>query len=261
MRGWLSWALSISGCVALLLTVARGGDFPRSERQSGYDMMAPSTRALQDDEFTNPGALWLLDGEALWEAKVGPQKRACADCHGDARQSMRGVAARHPTFDVQRKRAFNLEGRIDICRTEQQSMPALGYEAKEMLALTMMVAAQSKGMPIESDHKALSQDIERGRRMFKTRQGQLDLSCAQCHDDNWGKKLGGNTIPQAHPTGYPQYRLEWQTVGSLHRRLRNCLTGMRAETLDAGSAELIALESYLMSRAEGMAIESPAVRP
>ena len=35
-----------------------------------------------------------------------------------------------------------------------------------------------------------------------------------------GQKLAAVTIPQGHPTGYPIYRLEWQTLGSLKRRLR-----------------------------------------
>ena len=146
-------------------------------------------------------------------------------------------------------------------RTERQASPAFAYDSKPLLALTMWVAAPSKGQPIAIDGARLKVEIEAGRRLFEMRQGQLNLSCAHCHEDNWGRKLAGSTIPQGHPTGYPQYRLEWQGVGSLHRRLRNCLTGMRAETLDPGSAELTALEAYLMARAEGMAIESPAVRP
>ena len=66
-------------------------------------------------------------------------------------------------------------------------------------------------------------------------EGQLNLSCAQCHDDNWGKRLAGSVIPQAHPNGYPIYRLEWQSVGSLQRRLRNCIFGMRAEPFAFGA--------------------------
>ena len=97
--------------------------------------------------------------------------------------------------------------------------------------------------------------------MFSARQGQLNLSCAICHDDNWGRKLGSATIPQAHPTGYPVYRLEWQSVGSLQRRLRNCMVGMRAEPYAFGSDEFIALEAFLMSRAQGLPLETPAVRP
>jgi len=50
------------------------------------------------------------------------------------------------------------------------------------------------------------------------------------HDKRRSKnRRGGSVIPQAHPTGYPLYRLEWQAVGSLQRRLRNCMIGVRAE--------------------------------
>jgi sulfur-oxidizing protein SoxA len=87
------------------------------------------------------------------------------------------------------------------------------------------------------------------------------LSCAQCHDDRAGLKLGGSVIPQAHPTGYPIYRIEWQGMGSLQRRLRNCLSGVRAQTYAYGSSELMQIELYLMHRANGMIIESPGIRP
>jgi sulfur-oxidizing protein SoxA len=93
------------------------------------------------------------------------------------------------------------------------------------------------------------------------RQGQLNLSCANCHDDNWDKRLAGSAITQAHPTGYPLYRLEWQSLGSLQRRLRACIFGIRAQPYDFGSPELVEMELYLMSRARDMPIETPAVRP
>ena len=102
---------------------------------------------------------------------------------------------------------------------------------------------------------------ERGPARCSSAAGQLDLSCAACHDDNWGRRLGGSAIPQAHPTGYPLYRLEWQALGSLQRRLRNCMTGVRAEPFAFGAPEFVDLELYLMSRARGMPIETPAVRP
>jgi L-cysteine S-thiosulfotransferase len=100
-----------------------------------------------------------------------------------------------------------------------------------------------------------------GRGAFHRREGQLNLSYSQCHDDNWGKRLAGAVIPQAHPTGYPVYRLEWQSLGSLQRRLRNCMIGVRAEPYAYGAAEAVALELYLMEQARGMPIETPAVRP
>ncbi len=236
-------------------------DIPLAQRRSTYGQMSPSTRAMQDDDTSNPGLLWVLDGQALWGTKAGAADRACADCHGEAPQSMKGVAARYPAYDEKRGRPLDIEGRINACRTEHQKADALAHESKELLALTAYVARQSRGLPIESNDSRLQSFIADGRAIFERRQGQLNLSCSQCHDDNWGQKLAGIPVPQAHPTGYPLYRLEWQTIGSLQRRLRNCLIGMRAETYAYGTPEYVALETFLMWRARGMLMESPAVRP
>jgi sulfur-oxidizing protein SoxA len=233
-----------------------------ADRRSGYDLMGRETRAMQDDDAGNPGMLWVLDGEALWNRKAGAADRACADCHGDARASMKGVAARHPAFDSARGRPANLEQRINLCRTERQKAAPLAFESRDLLALTAYVARQSRGLPIDIAIDARSKPfLDAGREAFHRRQGQLNLACAQCHDDNWGKRLAGNVIPQAHPTGYPLYRLEWQSLGSLQRRLRNCLTGIRAQAPDFGAAEFVDLELFLMWRAREMKIETPAVRP
>jgi L-cysteine S-thiosulfotransferase len=257
---------SRSACVALILAAAVlpafAGEMPLSERRSGYDFMGRETRAMQDDDAGNPGMLWVQDGEAIWGKKAGAAERACSDCHGDARASMKGVAAHYPAFDAARARPVNLEQRINLCRTGQQKAPPFAYESKELLALAAFVGRQSRGLPIEMAIDERTQPfLDAGRATFNRRQGQLNLSCAQCHDGNWSKRLAGNVITQAHPTGYPLYRLEWQGVGSLQRRLRNCMFGTRAQSLDFGSDDLVDLELFLMWRARGMKIETPAVRP
>ena len=240
---------------------ASAAEIPPSERRSSYDSMSPETRAMQDDDSANPATFWVLDGEALWNQKAGEANRACADCHGDARESMKGVAARYPAFSPARNRPIDLEQRINICRTERQKASPFAPEGKELLALTAYVGLQSRGVPISISIDRMAEFVEAGRALFHRRQGQLNLSCSQCHDDNWSKLLAGNPIPQAHPTGYPIYRLEWQSLGSLQRRLRNCMIGMRAEPYEYDSPEQVALELYLMWRARGMPMETPGVRP
>jgi sulfur-oxidizing protein SoxA len=175
---------------------------------------------------------------------------------------MRGVAARYPAFDAKVGRPVDLSQRINNCRTERQGAPALAAESHDLVALETFVAHQSRGLPIAPPQDArLASHVERGRALWQTQMGQLDLSCAQCHDDNPGRRVGGSVIPQGHPTGYPIYRLEWQSAGSLQRRLRGCMTGVRAEPYPYGAPELIDLELYLMTRAAGLAFETPAIRP
>ncbi|MDB5638665.1 MAG: sulfur oxidation c-type cytochrome SoxA [Bradyrhizobium sp.] len=237
-------------------------EIPRAERRSGFSFMTTDTKAMQNDDTTNPGMLWVLDGETLWKSKTGAAGKACADCHDDARASMKGVAARYPAFDKELARPVDLEQRINLCHARHQQATPLPYESRELLALTAFVAEQSRGIAIESGaDPQLEPFIAKGRELFMQRQGQLNLACANCHDDNWGKHLAGSAITQGHPTGYPIYRLEWQSLGSLQRRLRGCITGIRAQAFDYGAPELVELELYLMSRAQGMPIETPAVRP
>jgi len=217
---------------------------------------------MQDDDAANPGMLSVLDGKALWSRGEGAAGKSCAACHGDALASMKGVAARYPVFEAALGRPIDLEQRINRCRTEHQHAAPLPFESQDLLALTAFVAHQSKGQPIVvAEDPQTRQSIEAGRAIFERRQGQLNLSCGQCHDDNWGRHLGGAPMPQAHPTGYPLYRLEWQALGSLRRRLRNCLIGMRAEPYRDDAPEIVDLELYLAWRARGLAMETPAVRP
>jgi sulfur-oxidizing protein SoxA len=253
-------------CVAaIVLAVAIGaqaGEIPANERRSDYELMGPELRRMQDDDSANPGMLWVFDGEAQWQRKDGSAGKSCADCHGEAARSMKGVTARYPAFDQTLGRPIDLEGRINACRTRHQGAEPLAFESKELLSLTAYVARQSKGLPINvADDTATRPFIAAGRMIFERRQGQLNLSCAQCHDDKWGQKLGGAMIPQAHPTGYPLYRLEWQSLGSLQRRLRNCLIGMRAAPYAYGAPEMTELELFLGRRARGLTVEAPAVRP
>ena len=246
----------------LIATAAGAAEIPEAQRRSGYSFMTPETQAMQNDDTANPGMLWVLDGEALWKRKEGSAAKACADCHGDAAASMKGVAARYPAFDKALGRPVDLEQRINLCRADHQQTTPLPLEGRELLALTAFVARQSRGSPIEAtSDPQLEPFIAKGRALYNTRQGQLNLACTNCHDDNGDKRLAGSAITQGQATGYPLYRLEWQTLGSLQRRLRACLTGIRAQPYEYGSPELVDLELYLMTRAKGLPLESPAVRP
>src|ERR1700676_830157 len=125
-------------------------EIPREERGSGYSFMGPDTKAMQDDDTANPGMLSVLDGEALWKSKAGTAGKACADCHQDARTSMKGVGARYPAFDRELGRPVDLEQRINLCRVRHQQATPLPYEGHELLALTAFVARQSRGAAIDA---------------------------------------------------------------------------------------------------------------
>jgi L-cysteine S-thiosulfotransferase len=256
----LARTIAIAGMLAA--TAVAAAEIPQEQRRSGFTFMTPETQTMQNDDTANPGMLWVLDGEALWKKKAGTADKACADCHGDAAASMKGVAAHYPAFDKTLGQPIDLEQRINLCRTNHQQATPLAFESRDLLAITAFIAKQSRGSPIEAgSDPQLEPFIAKGRALYTRRQGQLNLACSNCHEDVWDKRLAGSAITQGHATGYPLYRLEWQTLGSLQRRLRACMTGIRAQAYDFGSPELVELELYLMSRSRGLPVESPAVRP
>jgi sulfur-oxidizing protein SoxA len=256
-------ALALAG---LTLTAnARVGDPPQSQVSqkkqavSGYAFQSAETRALQDDDFANPGMLWVDQGRTLWREQTSAS--SCASCHGDAADSMRGVAARLPRYDAESDGLLNLEGLINRCRTRQQQQPAYAYDSNELLSLSAFVAHQSRGLPIQVSIQGAAQAFfEAGREYFYARRGQMNLACHHCHELHAGQMLRGDRLSQGQATGYPTYRLEWQSLGSLHRRLRVCNIGVGAEPFDAGSVEYLELELFLAWRARGLAMETPAVR-
>jgi L-cysteine S-thiosulfotransferase len=247
--------------VLALVASAHSESIPPAERRSGFDTMGPETQGMQRDDTRNPAMLWIAEGRRLWSADLGSGKPSCGGCHGEI-ERMAGAAATYPKLDEATGKPIDLMGRIQQCRTDRQGADPLVRESRPLLALASLVGLQSRGASIAAaKDPRLTPFRAAGERLFTQRIGQLNLSCAQCHDGNHGKRLGGAPIPQGHPNGYPLYRLEWQGVGSLQRRIRNCFTGVRAEPLAYGDPALVDLELYLRERAVGLVIETPAVRP
>lgn len=255
--------LALCGYLGVLLATAlHAADSLRPQPlKSGSEFVSAEIRAMQQDEVANPGMLWVARGETLWNRPAGKSAKSCATCHGPADASMKGVASRYPKVDPGTARLINLEGRINRCRTRHQEAEALRHESDELLGLTAYVAFQSRGMPLKVSVDWQNRNhFERGRDFYHRRRGQMNLACSHCHDRNWGRKLLAETISQGHGNEYPAYRLEWQSLGSLHRRFRSCLYGIRAEMLPAGSPEFVDLELFLAWRATGLPVGTPGVR-
>ncbi len=231
------------------------------ERRSGYTYAAPETRAMQDDDFENPGFLWVERGEEAWSTVDGMAGKTCASCHEDAASTMRGVGARYPMYAPERKQLINLEQRINQCRTERMQAEPWPYESEALLAMTAYVQHQSLDLPLAPVIDGPSAPFfAAGKAFYLERRGQLDFACTHCHEMNHGNYLRAQRLSQGMSNGFPAYRLKWQTLGSLHRRIIGCNEDVRAEPYPAGAPEYVNLELYLAWRARGLPVETPAVR-
>jgi sulfur-oxidizing protein SoxA len=230
-------------------------------RRSGYTYLSPENQRLQDDDFANPGLLWVEQGRELWRHADGTAGASCATCHGEAAENMRGVRTRYPRFDPQRGKLINLEQQINHCRAARMQAPAYPYESEALLALTTFVSFQSRGlrMDVRIDGPA-APFFAAGKVFFQHRRGQLDLACTHCHDQQAGQRLRGEVISQGQTNGFPIYRHTWQTLGSTHRMFAWCNASVRAEPYPYGADEYVNLELFMAWRGRGLPVETPAIR-
>lgn len=265
--------VAISGTIAAAQQPATPRSLQRPQHQPPLQPIAPENlrpgsaylsadlKALQDDDFANPGMLWVERGARMWDEPAGAQGQSCASCHGNAATSMKGVAVSYPKIVAGRNKLLTLEQRIRQCRSDRQGASPWQYESQELLSMSAFVASQSRGMPMNVNiGGAARPHFDAGRRLYNQRMGQMNLACTNCHDDNAGRRIYADRISQGHPNGFPAYRLEWQTLGSLGRRLRACLSGIRGDMFAPGSKEHGDLELYLAWRAQGLPSEVPGVR-
>jgi sulfur-oxidizing protein SoxA len=235
--------------------------FPLDELISGWEFRDPATQNLEKDDFENPGFIFVEQGEELWSTVDGSEGKSCQTCHDDAAESMKGVRASMPKWSEAKGKPQTLEHQINTCRTERMGAEAWKWESGQMLGMTSFVGLQSRGMPVDVQTDGpMKEWMERGKELYYTRVGQLDMACSNCHEDNYGKMIRADHLSQGQINGFPVYRLKWQKIGSIHRRFKGCMENIRATPYKRGSDEFTALELYVASRGQGLSVETPAVR-
>jgi sulfur-oxidizing protein SoxA len=231
----------------------------QGQASSGAAYLDAATRRLQEDDFLNPGMFAAEQGREVFRRVDGDRGMSCAACHDEA--ATRGMAAGYPRYEAARGGIVDLAAAIDAMRRDKMGAAPLGRDSEEMLALSAFLARQSRGLlrRIDADGPARP-FLEAGRDFFFARRGQLDLSCAQCHDALAGAKLRGDTISQGQTDGFPVYRLSWRAMASPHRMFAWCNAALRAEPFEGGSDAYLALEFYLAWRGRDLPLDGPAVR-
>lgn len=234
---------------------------PLKELWSGYHYAPEAIKAKQDKDEDNPAMKLYSKGESLWSKVEGKSGKSCESCHGDAAQSMKGSATSYPAWFKLDRKPLTLGSRINLCREKYMQAKTFPPGSDDMLAIKIYVKRQSKGLPIKVKVDGpLEEHFQKGRDYYTEQRGQLGISCSGCHDRYAGKLYRSERLSQGHPNGFPLYRESWKETGSLLRQINQCLARVRANPLKAGSDEVANLELYLNWRANGLPVETPAVR-
>ena len=230
------------------------------EVMSGWLFREDGTRAMQQDDFDNPGMIFVELAKDVWNTAEGSKGKSCADCHG-ASEEMAGVRPTYPKWNAAAGEVRTMEMQINDCRTNQMGAEEWKYSGGDMVNMTALMASVSRGMPVNVAIDGPAQSTwEQGKEMYYTRYGQLELSCANCHEDNYGNMIRADHLSQGQINGFPTYRLKDAGILSAQQRFVGCVRDTRAETFKPNSDEFKALELYVASRGNGLSVEGVSVR-
>ncbi|CUI01206.1 sulfur oxidation c-type cytochrome SoxA [Leisingera aquaemixtae] len=231
------------------------------EVMSGWHFRSDETQALQMDDFENPAMVFVDQAQEAWDTADGSEGKSCASCHGDAAESMAGVRAVYPKWNEEAGEVRTLNMQINDCRENQMGAEKWKYSGGDMAAMEALISVQSRGLPVNvAIDGPVQATWEKGKELYYTRTGQLELSCANCHEDNYGNMIRADHLSQGQINGFPVYRLKNTKLNTAHARFKGCVRDTRAETYKPGSAEFVALELYVASRGNGLSVEAPSVR-
>ncbi|MBK1634448.1 sulfur oxidation c-type cytochrome SoxA [Rhodovulum adriaticum] len=229
--------------------------------RSGWTFRTSETQALQMDDFDNPGMIFVDGAQEAWDTAEGTAGKACADCHGDVAEGMMGVRAVYPKWNEAAGEVRTIEQMVNECRTDRMGADAYKYDGGDMAAMVALISSVSRGMPVDVAIDGPAQETwEKGQEIYYTRYGQLELSCANCHEENYDYYIRADHLSQGHINGFPTYRLKNAKLNTVHARFKGCVRDTRAETFKPGSPEFVALELYVASRGNGLSVEGPSVR-
>ena len=227
---------------------------------SGWHFRGVETRAMQADDFDNPGMIFVEQAEEAWNTADGSEGKSCSSCH-EGSENMAGVRAVYPKWNEAAGEVRTMEMQINDCRENRMGAEKWKYTGGDMVNMTALIASVSRGLPINVAIDGPAQSTwEQGKELYYTRTGQLELSCANCHEENYGNMIRADHLSQGQINGFPVYRLKNTKLNSVHARFKGCVRDTRAETYNPGSAEFVALELYVASRGNGLSVEGPSIR-
>lgn len=225
---------------------------------SGWRFRSQETQALQMDDFDNPAFIFVDQGVDLWDTVDGSEGKSCASCHADV-EEFAGLRASLPR--VEDGELVTMEELINRSRVEHMGAEPWKWSGTQMTAMTALIGLQSRGMPVDVTIDGEAAPFwEAGKELYYTRVGQLDMACANCHEDNYGVMIRADHLSQGQINGFPAYRLKNAKLNSMHNRFKGCMSNIRATPFKEGGDEFKALELYLASRGQGLSIETPSVR-
>lgn len=221
----------------------------------------------------NPGEVFAQEvGGALFNKPMGSSNKSCASCHSE--EKIKKAIGTYPKYNEKLNAVISLQQRIQMCQKLYQGVEKpFDLKSKENTALTTYLKYIASGEKINVDtssNPVVKEYYNYGRYVFELKRGKRNLSCAVCHENAAGMVL---RMQKLNPLGHeynglkgttaaahwPGYRMTKSEVFTIEQRFQQCMSQASMKVLPLGSKEMVALELYVTSLANGATIEAPGL--
>jgi sulfur-oxidizing protein SoxA len=259
----------------LLCAGALAAGAAQAQDKSAADGIAEYRKMLEDG---NPADLFEAKGESLWKEARGPKKATLEKCDlGLGPGVVKGAFVQLPRYFADAGKVQDLETRLVTCMETLQGFNAAEIaktpfgrgEMANVTALATYVATASKGMRfnLPQSHAQEKLMYEAGKRMFFTRGGTHDFSCASCHGES-DKRIRLQDLPNLTKNpgdgigfaAWPAYRVSNSQMWGMQLRLNDCFRQQRFPEPKFGSDATIALGVYMGVNAKTAESIVPAIK-
>ena len=198
-------------------------------------------------------------GEALYNKKFA-NGNSFATCFPDP-----AVTNMYPYFDEKKKDVVTLTSAVNDClrdNGEKEWDTKKGDIANLQAYLVNATTEAGKKFDIKIQSEAAKKAYENGKEFYYTQRGYLKMSCATCHIQGAGQRVRNEKLSPlvGQITQFPVYRLKWESLGTIERRLSGCIVDQGQVAPKDESTQMKELIYFIAYISNGMAIDGPDIR-
>lgn len=198
-------------------------------------------------------------GETLYNKKFA-NGNSLTTCFPDTK-----VTGNYPYFDEKKKQLVSLTSAVNDC-LRANGEAEWNTQKGDMANFQAYLASTTTEAGKKVDIKILSADAkkayENGKEYYYSQKGYLKLSCAECHIQGAGVRVRNEKLSPltGQMTHFPVYRLKWDELGTIERRISGCIVDQGQVSPKDESTQMKELLYFLAYMSNGMAVDGPDVR-
>ncbi len=215
----------------------------------------------------NPGELYVSKGEAIFKKTLGGMDEL-AKFLGVEKSKLPSELATYPKYLAKAGKVVALDQMLQLAMSEKGVKPfKLTSDDMVFMSAYVFSLANDQKLNVDTTGEHAKEAYEYGKKIYYTQRGLRGLSCYSCHSQGvLGMRLRMQILPNLGSPEFksgatwPAYRMTKSELTTLQKRFQGCMQNSSQKPLPIGSKEMVSLELYVRSMANGQAVAIPGLK-